>query len=233
MSQLRVAIHQPNFMPWLGYFNKMSMVDVFVLLDDVQVPQGKSVASRALIKYNQGELWISVPTSNKSDKLDYHNVSVVNNPHWKTKTLKTIKLAYQKASFFQTYFEEFSAVYMTHHDNLFDLNFDLLVFLKSKFELTAELQLSSEIAPDQSLTGEQKILTILDNLRATCYVSGTGAGSRRYINENDFKERDIKLLWQHFKSPEYTQLHGAFVPNLSALDYLFNCGTNRQFQLTY
>lgn len=231
MTQLKVAIHQPNFMPWLGYFNKMSMVDVFVLLDDVQVPQGKSVASRALIKNNQGELWISVPTSNKSARMDYHNIEIVNNTPWKAKTLKTIKLAYQKAPYFNTFFEQFAAVYMTPHENLFNLNFDILVFLKNSLKLKAELRLSSELTPDPLLTGDMKILSILEKLSATTYVSGTGGGSRRYIVESDFAVRKIELVWQHFKSPIYNQLHGTFITNLSAIDYLFNCGPDPKFQL--
>lgn len=233
MNQLRIAIHQPNFMPWLGYFHKMSMVDIFVLLDDVQVPQGKSVASRALIKNNQGEFWISVPTSNKSAKMDYHNIEVVNNTNWKAKSLKTIKLAYQKAPFFNTYFEQFAAVYMTPHKNLFDLNFDLIVFLKNSLKLKAELRLSSQLATDLTLSGDKKILSILEKLSAKTYVSGSGAGSRRYINEVDFNAREIALVWQQFKSPEYMQLHGTFIPNLSAIDYLFNCGSAPQFQISH
>ena len=107
MSGCNVAIHQPNFMPWLGYFHKMSMVDIFILLDDVQVPQGKSFASRALVKNNLGELWVTVPTIDKSDKKNFHEIQIVNS-NWKAKTHKTIKLAYQKSPFFNTYFDEFT-----------------------------------------------------------------------------------------------------------------------------
>ena len=224
---MRVAIHQPNFMPWLGYFHKMSMVDVFVLLDDVQVPQGKSFASRVLIKTNAGELWISVPTNNKSDKEDYHNIQIVNS-NWKEKSLKTIKLAYQKAPFFKDYFDEFSSIYLSRHEKLFDLNHDLLIFIKKSLHLKTELKLSSQLTNDPNLTGEQKILALLESLSATTYVSGAGAGSRRYIIEADFNTRNIKLVWQQFQPPHYNQLHGPYIPNLSAIDYLFNCGANTE-----
>lgn len=199
------------------------MVDVFVLLDDVQVPQGKSFASRVMIKTNAGELWVSVPTHNKSDKADYHHVEIVKS-NWKEKSLKTIKLAYQKAPFFKDYFDAFSAIYLSPHEKLFDLNYDLLVFIKNSLKLNAELKLSSAISSDPGLTGEQKILSLLENVSATTYVSGTGAGSKRYINEDDFTSRNIELVWQQFQSTAYNQLHGPFISHLSAIDYLFNCG---------
>jgi hypothetical protein len=221
---LSVAIHQPNFMPWLGYFHKMSMVDVFVLLDDVQVPQGKSFASRALIKTNTGELWITVPTLDKSDKGDYRDTRILNS-NWKSKTLKTIKLAYQKAPFFKDYFDSFSEVYMTPSEFLFEFNYHLIGFLQKSFGIQSTLKISSELGGAE-LIGAEKIHFILDNLSATTYVSGKGGGSMRYIDESAFNAKSIKLIWQEFPVGEYPQLHGPFIPKLSALDYLFNCGGN-------
>jgi hypothetical protein len=228
MKPLSVAIHQPNFLPWLGYFHKMSMVDIFVLLDDVQVPTGKSFASRALVKTNTGELWITVPTLSRSDKEDFHHTQILNS-NWRNKTLKTIKLAYQKAPYFKDYIEAFSEAYMTPCDKLFDLNYQLLVFIKESFGLNAELKLSSTLAGNESLTGAEKILFILESLSATTYVSGKGGGSRRYIDEGVFKVKNIDLIWQEFPAQEYSQLHGPFIAKLSAVDYLFNCGSRLDF----
>jgi hypothetical protein len=225
MKEIRVAIHQPNFIPWLGYFHKMSMVDYFVLFDDVQVPQGKSFASRALVKTNAGELWITVPTLSRSDKESFRLTGILNS-NWRNKTLKTIKLAYQKAPYFNAHFTAFSEIYMAPAETLFEFNYSLLLFLRERFGLKTEFRLSSELGTDPSLAGAEKILSILQALSATTYVSGKGSGSRRYINENEFRDLNIKLVWQEFKNTPYQQLYGPFIPNLSSLDFLFNCGGN-------
>jgi len=225
MNSLRVAIHQPNFIPWLGYFHKMSMVDVFVLLDDVQVPVGKSFATRALIKTNTGELWITVPTLNRSDKEDFRSTQILQS-NWRTKTIKTIRLAYQKAPYFNNYFDAFEKIYLTPYEYLYDLNYALLVFVRDALGLKTKFVSSKELTTDTTLIGEEKILSLLEATHATLYVSGKGAGSRRYIDEQHFKERNIELVWQEFQQPSYQQLHGPTIENLSAVDYLFNCGPN-------
>jgi hypothetical protein len=223
MKEIKVAIHQPNFMPWLGYFHKMSLVDIFVLFDDVQVPTGKSFASRVLIKTNTGELWVSVPTQHKSDKNDFNGVQVLNS-NWRAKSLKTIRLAYQKAPHFKTYSEAFEEAFMRSSTTLFELNYNLLVFLKESLEIKTEFIRSSALGVNADVGGADKIMATLKAVSATTYVSGAGSGSRRYINEDDFKAQGIKLVWQQFSAQPYPQLYGEFIPNLSAVDYLFTCG---------
>jgi WbqC-like protein family len=223
MTELHAAIHQPNFMPWLGYFHKMSLVDIFVLFDDVQVPTGKSFASRVLIKTHAGELWLSVPTLDRSDRNDFNSISILAS-NWQAKNLKTIRLAYQKAPHFKTYFESFEHALRQPPTTLFDLNYGLLLFLKSALEIKTSLVRSSQLGIAPEITGAQKILATLQAVKATTYVSGKGSGSTRYINEQDFNEKNIRLTWQEFTAEPYPQLHGSFIPNLSALDYLFNCG---------
>jgi hypothetical protein len=223
MQTHTVAIHQPNFIPWLGFFHKMSLVDTFVLFDDVQVPQGKSFASRARVKINSGECWITVPTLSKSLKQDFHSTHILNSP-WRQKTLKTINLAYKKAPFFNTYFEAFEKNYLSPDEVLFDYNCNLLLFLKESLKIKTDIRLSSELGLDPEITGDLKILAILEALKATTYVSGKGSGSTRYIDEDVFREKKIDLKWQEFNQSPYLQQHGEFIPKLSAIDYLFNCG---------
>lgn len=223
MKEISAAIHQPNFLPWLGYFHKMSIVDVFVLFDDVQVPTGKSFANRVLIKTNTGEFWLTVPTQHKSEKNDFNSVGILSS-NWRTKSLKTIRLAYQKAAHFNTHFDRFEHTFMKPAETLFDFNYDLLIFLRDALGIKTKLVRSSQLSIDPELNGTGKILAILEAVSAATYVSGKGSGSRRYIDESEFGRRHIKLVWQEFTSTPYPQLHGEFIPNLSALDYLLNCG---------
>jgi hypothetical protein len=150
------------------------------------------------------------------------------NSNWKSKTLKTIKLAYQKAPFFKEYFDEFAEIYSKPTEFIFDLNYELIVFFQKSFGIQSQLKISSEMGGNE-LIGADKLHFILDSLSATTYVSGKGGGSIRYIDEDKFSQKNIKLIWQEFNAPSYPQLHGPFIPKLSALDYLFNCGKSGDF----
>lgn len=222
---MTVAIHQPNFIPWVGYFNKINKSDAFVLFDDVQFPRAKTFGNRVEIKTNNGAVWLTVPVTNRGELNNFNEVEIDNNQNWVGKSLKTLKLAYQKAAHFNDYWDEFSAIYTTKYQLLTDLNIALIDFAVAKTGITTKLIRSSELPECRGLNGEEKILAILKKLNATTYLSGKGAGSRRYINEDNFKEAGIDLVWQSYEPRPYRQLWGGdFIPNLSIIDLLFNEG---------
>ena len=220
----RVAIHQPNFLPWVGYFHKISLVDSFVFFDDVQFPRGKSFGNRVKIKTNNGSLWLTVPVLSKSDLVDFNEILINNTFPWQRKIMKTIELSYKKAKFFDEYHDGFSAILMSDYEKLTDLNVALIRYLSDMLGLNITFHISSEITCYAGLKTEEKILGILKHLEATVYVSGSGAGSARYIDEERFRSENIKIEWQKFRSPVYPQLWGLFIPDLSIIDLLFNCG---------
>jgi WbqC-like protein family len=221
---MTVAIHQPNFIPWTGYFNKISKCNVFVLFDDVQFPRAKTFGNRVEIKTNNGAAWLTVPVTHRGDLSNFNEIEIDNNQGWGRKTLKTIKLAYQKAAHFNDHWEEFEALYTAKYERLTELNITLMKFAVGKLGIGTKLVCSSELTEANGLAGEAKILAILKELNATEYLSGKGAGSRRYINEGDFASAGIKLTWQSYEAQPYRQLWGDFVPNLSIIDLLFNEG---------
>ncbi|MCD6012852.1 MAG: WbqC-like family protein [Flavipsychrobacter sp.] len=222
---MTVAIHQPNFIPWVGYFNKINKSDFFVLFDDVQFPRAKTFGNRVEIKTNNGAVWLTVPVTNRGELNTFNEVEIDNNQNWASKSLKTLKLAYQKAAHFNEYWDEFSAIYTIRYNVLSELNIALMNFAVAKAGITTKLVRSSEIPEAAGLNGEEKILAILKSLNATTYLSGKGAGSRRYINEDDFKAAGIELVWQSYEPKPYRQLWvGEFIPNLSIIDLLFNEG---------
>jgi hypothetical protein len=158
---------------------------------------------------------------------NFNEIEIDNNQNWAAKSLKTIKLAYQKAAHFNDYWEEFAAIYTTKYQQLTDLNIALMRFALEKTGINTPLVRSSEIASAKGLGGEEKIMAILKSLDATVYLSGKGAGSKRYINEVDFDNAGILLSWQTYEAKPYRQLWGGdFVPNLSIIDLLFNEGPN-------
>jgi hypothetical protein len=222
---IKAAIHQPNFLPWLGYFHKISMVDKFVFFDDVQFPRGKTYGNRVKIRTNNGEAWITVPVLSKGDMQNFNEILINNTFPWQRKILKTIELSYKKAGSFAKYYEGFSKVFLKEYEKLTDLNIALIRYFSEALGLKVSFYLSSEIETQPGDNAEDKILGILKHLGADVYVSGSGAGSRRYIDESRFESEKIGIVWQKFNSPVYPQLWGGdFLPDLSIIDLLFNCG---------
>jgi len=220
----KAAIHQPNFLPWLGYFHKISLVDIFVFFDDVQFPRGKSFGNRVKIKTNNGELWLTVPVLSRGELPAFNTILINNTAPWQRKILKTIELSYAKAKYFEKYHNGFSDVFMAPYDRLIDLNIALIKYILKEIGLNVTLKLSSEVVGSEFVSAEDKIISILKNISASGYVSGSGSGSVRYIDENQFRRENIGIQWQKFTSPVYIQLWGPFIPDLSIIDLLFNCG---------
>ena len=219
-----VSIHQPNYIPWIGFFHKLLLSDTYIVFDDVQFPRGKDYANRNQIKTNNGKMWLTASVLGKKDLKPWNQIEI-NNNGWKEKHLKNIKSFYQKSPYFEQYYPVLEKVYEQDHKLLIDLNIDLIISILiciGKHDLN--MVLSSNIKTE--LTGLDKILYILKNQKATKYISGDGEGSKRYIDEQLFKDNNIELIWQEYKHPTYKQLHGEFIPYLSILDLLFNEGPN-------
>ena len=217
------SIHQPNYIPWLGFFHKLLLSDTYVVFDDVQFPRGKDYANRNQIKTNNGKMWLTASVLGKKDLKPWNQIEI-NNNGWKEKHLNNIESFYKKTPYFKSYFLFLKRIYETDHKLLLNLNLDLIIFFLGCLDKTPNIVLSSDIKTE--LTGLDKILYILKNQNTTKYISGDGEGSKRYINEQLFKDNNIELVWQNYKHPVYNQLHGEFIPYLSILDLLFNEGPN-------
>lgn len=218
-----VSIHQPNYIPWLGFFHKLLLSDTYVVFDDVQFPRGKDYANRNQIKTNNGKMWLTASVLGKKDLKPWNQIEI-NNNGWKEKHLNNIESFYKKTPYFKSYFLFLKRIYETDHKLLLNLNLDLIIFFLGCLDKTPNIVLSSDIKTE--LTGLDKILYILKNQNATKYISGDGEGSKRYIDEQLFKNNNIELIWQNYKHPTYKQLYGEFIPYLSILDLLFNEGPN-------
>ena len=216
-----VSIHQPNYIPWLGFFHKLLLSDTYVVFDDVQFPRGKDYANRNQIKTNNGKMWLTASVLGKKELKPWNQIEI-NNNGWKEKHLNNIESFYKKTPYFKSYFLFLKRIYETNHKLLLDFNLDLIIFFLGCLNKECNIVLSSDIKT--KLTGLDKILYILKNQNTTKYISGDGEGSKRYINEQLFKDNNIELVWQNYKHPTYNQLYGEFIPYLSILDLLFNEG---------
>ena len=218
-----VSIHQPNYIPWLGFFNKILLSDTYVVFDDVQFPRGKDYANRNQIKTNNGKMWLTVPVIGKSDLKPWNQIEI-NENGWVNKHLSNIESFYKKTPYFNEYYPEIKNIYLKDHNLLIDLTLDLIKHFLKILDKEVKIVLSSDIKTD--LKGLDKILYILKNLNTTKYISGDGDGSKRYIDEKLFSDQGIELVWQNYKHPIYKQQFNEFIPYMSILDLLFNEGPN-------
>lgn len=221
---MKVAIHQPNFAPWLGFFQKLVWADVFVLFDDVQTPRGKSFVNRVLVKTSNGPAWLTVPVSGRGGDPLISELLLADDSTWKRKALKTLRISYSKAKHFDAVFSVCEEVFGHDHQRVFDLNRELIERIADLLNSRTEIVRSSALGRSQALSGAEKIENILTELKATDYLTGSGAGSRRYIDADRFRDLNIALHWQDFVHPRYEQGKGEFLTHLSTFDALFHCG---------
>ncbi len=219
-----VSIHQPNYLPWLGFFDKIKQSDVFVIFDDVQFPRGKKhFGHRNKIKTTTGDKWLSVPISNKSDLVPFNDTNINYDTEWNKEHLRLMEVFYSKSPYFNKYFKQISDILLNEHKSLTELSTNLIEYFLKELNINTELKYSSQIS-DSELYGSDKIFNILEKLNTTEYITGSGPGSMRYIDEKGFSDRNIKLKWQYYEHPKYNQLHGEFIPYMSVVDLLFNEG---------
>jgi len=212
---VRVTIHQPDFMPWLGFFARWRESDIYVVLDDVQFLR-RGWHHRDRIKTAAGPAWLTVPVR-KSGRFnqDIRDVEVENGP-WRRKHLAAIAAAYARAPCFAEVFPLLEEVYGRDHAWLMDLNLDLLRLFARLLGIATPLTMASQHGLAE--TGTARLVRLCALHGADVYLAGTG--SRDYLDESLFAARGIRVEWQNFEHPVYEQLHGPFLPGLSALDAL-------------
>ncbi len=227
MGNMTVSIHQPNYLPWVGYFNKIKKSDIFVFFDDVQFERGKTYTSRTKI-LNQGkEQWLTVPVIGKGELLDIKDIHCAIQEDWQNKHLRTLANAYQKSAHFEEVYALIKETLEVKHDSLAEYNMKLIMDVMRYLGVETRCVRSSELGVNPELRGLDKIIATIQATECNTYLSGGGAGSRRYIDPNILTENGIELMWQDFTPKEYKQIGGkAFSPNLSIVDLLFSEGRN-------
>lgn len=213
-----VTVHQPHYLPWLGYFDKIDQADVFVVLDNVQFEKN-GWQNRNKIKTAQGWQWLTVPVVHHlGQRLD--EVRLDDRSHWAKKHWMTLLTNYNKAPHFSAYRDFFEAAYLMQWDTLVDVNLHFIGYLIEASGITTELQRASTMA----LTDEpnQRLIDICQHLGADTYLAGMGG--RHYMDLNRFAEQSIEVRFQAYEHPVYTQLFGAFEPNMAVIDLLFSYG---------
>jgi len=220
MRKVTCAIHQPQYLPWLGYFDKIQRSDFFVLLDDVQYKKSEW-QNRNKIKTHQGWQWLTVPVHYTFGQ-KINEVLINNNTNWCEKHYRTLVTNYSTAPYFNDYKDFFKEVYNKRWKYLCELNIYLIRNLATFLGIKTELVKSSELQVNEQKT--DRLVHICKKLQANVYLSGDGA--REYLDLSLFANEKIRVVFQDFKHPVYSQVKcdGNFQPNMSMIDLLFNCG---------
>lgn len=220
---MKLAVHQPEFMPWMGFFNKMARADLYVVFDHVQFKK-RYFENRNRVVSPQGEVsYLGVPVKTKGRFTQAINqVEIDDTQDWKRPLLKTAALYYGKAPHFRRYFDELhSLVQEAEYTELLALNMALIGFFCRHLGIATPMVFSSAMDVS-SFKASDLILQICLQNGADVYLCG--ASGRDYLQQEDFTRHGIRIEWLDYRCPPYKQLCSSFVANLSTLDLLFNEG---------
>lgn len=218
---MKITIHQPNFLPYLGFFDKCDYSDIIVLYDSTQFKKN-DFQNRNKLKTKGGWGWITIPLNyNFGDKIS--EVKIANGLEWKKKHLATIKENYSKSKYYLDYIKEIEEIYSKDYENLSEFNITFLKFLLDKIGIKKKIILTSEL--DIKNKSSEALLEICLKLSASSYISGIDG--KNYIDKNLFNKANIKVEFQEYNHPRYGQIGASkFEPFMSVLDLLFNEGPN-------
>lgn len=216
-----VAGHQPNYLPWLGFFDKMRRSDLFIIEDNVQFER-QGFTNRNKIMTVDSVRWLSVPVEQANKSLSINEVRIANRgePKWGSRHWLTLKHSYCKAPYWRDYYDFFEDTYEREWTMLIDLNMHLIKGIMSFLKIDKPLVMGSSL----DAKGKKTELIIAQCKTVGANVQLAGNGGREYIDHKRFEEEGIKLIFQEFERPVYTQTREGFISNLSVVDYLFCTG---------
>ncbi len=214
-----VSIHQPAYLPWLGYFDRIAKSDIFIFLDTVQFERN-SFTNRNRIKTANGPIWLTVPVllrGHLAKKLS--EIEIDERQDWRGKHLRSIEQNYRRAAGFADRFDRLKAQYDLVASGLADFCFAQLKFWLRELAIGTRIVRASE----QAVTGSKSelVLSLCRNAGATTYLSGPLG--RGYLDEGQFKAAGISVRYHDFQHPIYPQLYGEFIPAMAIVDYWMNC----------
>ena len=221
-----VAAHQPHYLPWLGYLDKLGKSDVFVLMDDLQF-EAQNYQNRQRLKLSDGPAWITVPLAHgaQSDLINEKRIVDCGSPkqHWQHRHWQTLVTHYGRAPFFDHYAAELKDVYTRPWTSLLELDLHMLKLARRWLDIKTPVIRSSGLGLAGTKT--DRLIDMCKKLGARCYLTGSG-GSTGYLDAEKMGRSGIGVIWQHFVHPAYPQRyprHG-FASHLGFLDLLLNCG---------
>jgi len=215
-----VVVLQPGYLPWLGFFDQLRRADVFVYYDDAQYDK-HGWRNRNRIKTQNGPIWLTVPVRHRGEGFPkILDVEIDARTPWARKHLSSVRQAYARAPFLQRYLPALEELLAGKWERLVDLDLACAELMANWLGLRRRVERSSRLG----IGGErsERLVGICRHFGAATYVSGDAAAA--YLDVGLFERNGIAVEFQRYAHPTYPQRHGEFVPYLSALDLLLNCG---------
>ncbi|MFB2836048.1 WbqC family protein [Floridanema evergladense] len=218
------VIHQPQYLPYLGFFHKLNQGDIFVVMDSVQFMR-RGIQHRNKIKTSKGEQWLTVPVFHQSSREEEYikDVRINSELPWARKHWNTLLTNYSPAPYFDLYAFELQQLLKEEWHDLCELNMVLIKWLMEVLIIKKPIAYLSELSIDGTKSG--LLIDICKAVGADTYLSGSGG--KEYMDLSLFQAAGINVIWQEFNSPFYKQVFPelGFLPNLSIIDTLFCCGS--------
>jgi hypothetical protein len=218
-----VSIHQPNFLPWLGFFYKISQSTDFIILDNVEFTKG-SFINRNRIKSSHGKAqWLTIPVNvSKSERQKINTVEVDITQKWVKNHQNTLRTCYSKSPYFQGHFDKLAGIYELETRLLINFNVHFLKYLMRVLNISGQQHFASDLIGNDTLKSNELLIQLCKNVGAEIYIAGEG--SKKYMDNQLFKDRGIEVKYINYQHPVYPQLYGNFISHLSVIDLIFNCG---------
>jgi WbqC-like protein family len=215
-----LVVLQPGYLPWLGFFDQMRRSDIFVYYDDVQFDM-HGWRNRNRIKSPEGPRWLTVPVLHhgKSQPLILDTL-IDARTDWPRKHIGTLTQYYARAPYLHRYLPELDALLHRPWTHIVDLDIAVVALMAGWLNLSPTVVRASQLG----IGGAQsrRLLNLCLHFGAGRYLSGSAA--RDYLDVAMFHEHGVEVVWQEYQHPVYAQQHEPFVPYLSAIDLLLNCG---------
>jgi hypothetical protein len=219
-----VAIHQPNFFPWLGYFDKIRQADVFVFLDDVSYPRSGSGGmgswcNRVKIAINGEARWATCPLRRMALGSPIRLAEIDDSQSWRIKLVRTLEVNYRRAPAYQMAVELLGPLIMGSSQSLAEFNITAIKVIAAQLRIDAHFVRQSELVAEGQST--ELLVSIVKAVGGNAYLAGGGASG--YQDDALFATNEITLVPQSFVPSIYGN-PAAFIPGLSVIDYLMNDG---------
>ena len=218
---MKVTAHQPEFMSYLGYYDKVCKADKLIVLDSVAYRKNY-FQNRNQILGKDGKKWITIPVEKYSLGTPINQIKIRHDLNWQKKMISTIRQAYSKANFFDQYYPEIEQLLLHKDEYLWQYNIRFLEFFLNALDIQVERVMSSSL--DLQKSKDEMVLELCIKSKADLYIAGVSG--KDYLNEENFTKAGVEIYHHSFKETEYRQHSENFTPHMSVLDGLMHQGSN-------
>ena len=215
-----VSIHQPNFFPWMGYFDKINRSDKFIFLtSSLRSKSDKYLTRTKIINNNSKPQYLSAPLGIK--QIPINQLIMPADHQWKTKLLNIIKESYRDSNHFDEAYNDIKEHLLCEYEYFSDYSINIIKFYIFRLNINTKLYIDTDFGQDFGVSNQRNI-ALCKKVGGDIYLSGSGA--KAYNDNKLYRDNSLDLIYQDYIAPTYLQISDEFIPGLSIMDVIFNCG---------